>query len=232
MSIYAIKLFEIEANLFNILLNYVSEERKNRICRLKNNAYKNRMLISELLIRSIINEKLKLNNDKIIFCKNQFGKPFLKGYEDFYFNISHSGEWIICATDSKSIGIDIEKIRLINYVEVAKNYFTNRECRFIFEASSSERIRNFYRIWTLKESYVKAEGGGLSIPLNSFSIDINKRRVNKASSCYCKYFLKEVEIDCYYKMSVCSLNPRISSEAMIISENNLVTTFVNQTIYC
>lgn len=230
MDIYAIKLFEIDTSLFNILIKYVSEERKNRICRLKNNRDKNRILISELLTRKIIYKKLKLNNNQICFGKNQFGKPFLKNYEKFYFNISHSGRWIICATDCKTIGIYIEKIGLINYRELAKNYFTNEECRFIFEKSASNQIRNFYRIWTLKESYIKAEGRGLSIPLRSFSIDINNKRVNKVNSGYCEYFLKEIEIDYNYKMSVCSLNPNISNDVIIISENNLVNTFLNETI--
>ncbi|PSM56691.1 4-phosphopantetheinyl transferase [Clostridium diolis] len=230
MDIYAIRLFEIDANLFKILIKYVSEERKNRICKLKNNRDKNRILISELLTRKIIYKKLKLNNDQIYFDKNQFGKPFLKDYENFYFNISHSGKWIICATDCKTIGIDIEKIRSINYKELAKNYFTNEECRFILETSANNQIRNFYRMWTLKESYIKAEGRGLSIPLKSFSIDINNKRINKVNSGYCEYFLKEIEIDYYYKMSVCSLNPSISNDVIIISENNLVNTFLNKTI--
>ncbi|MCL0028295.1 hypothetical protein M1M88_01070 [Peptococcaceae bacterium] len=45
------------------------------------------------------------------FVENDYGKPFLKNTNDLYFNVSHSGEWVVCAIHHHPIGIDIEQVK-------------------------------------------------------------------------------------------------------------------------
>lgn len=228
MKIYALKVIEIDPFIFNELVKYISKERKAKIRRFVNDKDKYSGLISEILIRNIIYDELNMNNNDIFFEKNEFGKPFLKGYDNFHFNISHSGEWIVCVVDEKNIGIDIEKIQHINYRELAQRFFTEKEYKFILEARLNDQLKNFYRIWTLKESYIKADGRGLSIPLESFTIEIiNSKSIDVVTTnSLNKFYFKEFDIDCLYKMSICSLNSNLANDVVILSQNELVTKFM------
>lgn len=97
---------------------------------------------------------------------SDFGKPFLSG--DLEFNISHSGELVICAVaDNVKVGVDIEEIRdvrLNDYAEV----MSEKQWRYIHH--STEPIKTFFKQWAIKESIIKSDGRGLSIPLNRIEI--------------------------------------------------------------
>ena len=97
------------------------------------------------------------------------GKPQLKE-ADVHFNLSHSGNFSVCAVSDRRVGCDIEELAPYR-IGVAHRFFTAEETRMIEEASSEEeRRRRFCRIWTLKESYVKLTGAGLSCAPDSFSV--------------------------------------------------------------
>lgn len=153
------------------LLSLVSEHRRNRIIRYKNELDKKRSLLAELLIQKAVMEKTGLKNAAI--SRNKYGKPYIKDVENFYFNISHSGNYVVIGVSEKEIGIDIEKKDRVDY-RVAERFFSKKEVQAIFSCSGEqEKIDTFYQIWTLKESYVKVLGKGLSIPLSSFEFDIS-----------------------------------------------------------
>lgn len=108
MKIYAVEISDITEEVLNKLCLFIDPEKEYKIKRLVNKKDKIRTLIGEILIRTIVIEELGIINKHIIFEKNKYGKPYLKGYENFNFNISHSGKFVVCAIDDKSIGIDIE----------------------------------------------------------------------------------------------------------------------------
>jgi 4'-phosphopantetheinyl transferase len=128
-------------------------------------------LLAELLVRWILHAKLGLDINCIEFGISAFGKPFIKGLENINFNLSHSNEWVVCAFSRLDIGVDIEKISSIK-LEIAKRFFTKEEYDRILSKDAHERIVYFYELWTLKESYIKALGLGLTIPLNHVSFNI------------------------------------------------------------
>jgi 4'-phosphopantetheinyl transferase len=98
---------------------------------------------------------------------NKNNKPFLK--EDFDFNISHSGEYILCAMcNGASIGVDIELIREINFN--AFDSVMGKEEMFII-TNSPKPLYSFFKYWTIKESVIKADGRGLSLPLQNLQIN-------------------------------------------------------------
>lgn len=97
------------------------------------------------------------------------GKPRLTGAENFHFNLSHSGKWVVIAWGDSPVGVDVEAIRESGGMEtIARRHFTEAEYRHIF---SGETIRpeRFFQIWTGKESYLKYLGTGLTKALSSFS---------------------------------------------------------------
>jgi 4'-phosphopantetheinyl transferase len=95
-----------------------------------------------------------------------YGKPYIEK-TPVSFNISHSGNCVVCAlsTDTKSIGIDVEEIKAIDITDF-KNNWTDNEWKEI----SNNDAGSFYRFWTCKEAIIKAEGRGLSIPLNNIEV--------------------------------------------------------------
>lgn len=100
-------------------------------------------------------------------AKTVLGKPYLAHYPGVHFNLSHSGSWGACALSEAPVGVDVELVRPLRQ-NVAGRFFTPTEQAFL--ARQSEPERAFFRLWTRKESFIKALGKGLTLPLNSFSV--------------------------------------------------------------
>lgn len=117
------------------------------------------------------------------------------------FNLSHSGTYAVLAVSDQPIGIDIEKKRH-NRANVAKRCFCDEEYRNIMEAESEEEqdIR-FFDYWTMKEAYIKRNGAGLKIPLNSFLIH---RKEGELSYTDDVYFITSSFGKEQYRVSICS----------------------------
>lgn len=101
---------------------------------------------------------------------NKFDRPFLN--ENFDFNISHSGEYVIFAITKKAhLGIDIEQIRKIEFSDFL-DVMSAEQWQEINKSSNSDET--FFRYWTIKESVIKADSRGLSIPLQELHVQDNK----------------------------------------------------------
>lgn len=95
------------------------------------------------------------------------GKPRLVRPQGVFFNISHSGKWTVIALSDSEVGVDVQQIRPVD-LRVAARFFTDSERELIENCGDGEKL--FYRIWTIKEAYLKASGEGLNRPLNSFEV--------------------------------------------------------------
>ncbi|MBN2237425.1 MAG: 4'-phosphopantetheinyl transferase superfamily protein [Bacteroidales bacterium] len=141
----------------------------SKIERFRFSADKQRSLIGDLIVRKFYAKELNLNPNKIEFEYNQHDKPTLKGFPKAHFNISHSGDFVVVAFSDCSVGIDIEKNKG-NRLKVAKRFFTREELDDLFALEGeAKQVNYFYQLWTLKESYMKAIGKGMSMSLSSFS---------------------------------------------------------------
>ncbi|MCI9077977.1 MAG: 4'-phosphopantetheinyl transferase superfamily protein [Lachnospiraceae bacterium] len=101
---------------------------------------------------------------------NENGKPFLPDFPEIHFNLSHSEKMVFAIFTDTEAGCDIEKIKPAN-LGVARRFFCASEYGYIAgQKNKTEKQEAFYRLWTLKESFVKSTGTGLLIPLNSFEI--------------------------------------------------------------
>lgn len=232
MRICAVRVLDITQERIDSLGLLISLEKRNKIQRLINRQDKLRALIGEILIRTMIVEERSIDNGDIIFEKNRYGKPYLRNYQGLDFNISHSGDFVICAIDNKPIGVDIEEIKNIEYQDIAKEFFTFSEFQYITKRDSHSCLSKFYEVWTLKESYIKCCGKGLTIPLKSFSIDkdnyggikiVHGRREEN-------YTLETFDFHMGYKVSVCSKNKIIANPITILDQNQLINTYVNMCI--
>lgn len=90
------------------------------------------------------------------------GKPYLKG-EALYFNLSHSGEYVLCALSGEEIGADIQKHQVSPKEALVKRFFSEQEQELFANCkTSTESEELFYRLWTRKEAYAKLTGQGLA----------------------------------------------------------------------
>lgn len=179
--------------------------------------------LSRFFLRRIIESELVVENRRVSIGHNCYGKPYLIGFENFNFNISHSGEWIVVGIDEFELGVDIEKIKMIDYERVAKRFFAKSEQDFILKAPPDLRLENFYRLWCLKESFIKAEGIGLGIPLNSFSIQISELdgiRLEKPFRNKNHYFAEQI-IDDKYRFAICRRFPIKQVQIKILKQSDL-----------
>ena len=80
--------------------------------------------------------------------------------KNIHFNLSHTGDYVVCAISENAVGVDIEHTRK-NYLKVARRFFTDNECRWIGEDEN-----RFLRIWTLKEAYSKYTGQGIALTIS------------------------------------------------------------------
>ena len=117
----------------------------------------------------------KMNLDKIEYGKH--GKPY---YNDkFFFNISHSKNYICIGTSTSEVGIDIEEERKIT---------SGLEKRILtIEEMMDDKI-NLLEYWVIKEAYSKYKGIGLRMPFNKVSISQIKQSLNVYNLCTDKYY--------------------------------------------
>ena len=113
----------------------------------------------------------------IRFGLHDHGKPYVTepAPARLPFNIAHTDGLVMCGIGSdvhELVGIDVERIHRRTDPELANRYFSQPEIEFLqSRASESERRMLFLRIWTLKESFIKAIGTGLQTPLADFAFE-------------------------------------------------------------
>jgi 4'-phosphopantetheinyl transferase len=212
---YAIKITKtVDIGVLQQLEKIISTERRGKIKKYHFEEDKKRSIMAEVLLRHSLKKDFGIT-------KNSYGKPMLKNFEQIHFNLAHSGDWVVCGVSDVPIGIDVEIIKS-NDLDVAKAFFTSSEYKDILNQPKEQQIKYFYKIWTLKESYVKAEGKGLSIPLNSFRFCILPHAIqmyegNQMSKKYC---FQVFNLDDFHVVAVCS--KKLSEEAIsIVSIENI-----------
>lgn len=145
-------------------------------------------------IKEIYNQDYQ--NNEIQYTK--YNKPYFKD-DLIRFNISHSGDVVVCAINNKSeIGIDIEIISNIE-IDDFKSQFTANEWDKILLSNNIKEA--FFEYWTQKEAIIKAHGHGLAIPLKSFEILENATIINNK-----KFYLQEIKVEKQYKCYISSKN--------------------------
>lgn len=158
-------------------------------------------LISRFLLRSILSPLVNKKPEEIEFSYNEYNRPYVGGLD---FNLSHSGNRIVIVTNQQGrVGVDIEKIRLVE-MSLAQICFTKEEMNHVVYKNNFN-LDNFFQLWTLKESFIKADGKGMSYPLLDFFFEIDKKiRINfKNDNLENNWQFKVFDIDPEYKMSVC-----------------------------
>lgn len=105
------------------------------------------------------------------------GKPYLPDRPDICFNISHCHGLAVCAFNTRPVGVDAELPGYFAEILISRA-LSDSEKSFLQEAGTTPALRQewFYRLWTLKEAYVKRSGCGVDINLTKFSFSFTIER--------------------------------------------------------
>lgn len=128
----------------------------------------------ELLLRKGLKKDYGIDygeSDSVPVIKGEHGKPQLKEYPHIFHNISHTAGLAACAIGDVPMGIDVEEIRPFSE-KIIRKVMSEQEKEQFYKLKEEERTAFFFKIWTLKESYVKAGGWGITIPLTEFSFEL------------------------------------------------------------
>ncbi len=143
---------------------------------------RDQFLIARVLVRTTLSRYASVAPDTWRFHTNEFGKPEIDSRQNplqLRFNLSHCDGLALCGvTVGRDIGVDCENIRRkVEMKQVASRVFSTSERKFLDSMPASQQAETFFRLWTLKEAYIKAKGVGISLPLQEIAFDISVQPV-------------------------------------------------------
>ncbi len=156
-------------------LRVLSAEERARADRFHFPRDRRRFALGRASLRMLLARYTGAEPDRIVLHVGPAGKPFLADRADLHFNLSHCEDRGVLAVAVSPVGVDLEKIRDIpEALVIAEHFFTPSEIGALRAFPETERPDAFLRCWTRKEAYVKARGGGLSTPLDSFDVTLDR----------------------------------------------------------
>ena len=128
-------------------------------------------LASRILLRNILSQNYRIEENAIFLDSDENGKPFIVG-NPFEISISHSADTVAVAISESVVGIDIEKIRKTD-LNLMKRFFEDEDISYVLGDyqsvddyngySSPSVLKRFFEVWTKKEAASKLDGRGLSV---------------------------------------------------------------------
>lgn len=184
-----------------------SEYRIQKIKACKKQEKKEECTLSGLLLDFVLKQH-GMTEKEAVFTENADGKRLLETGD---INLSHSGNYVVCAYDNAPVGVDIQKI-VRDKSGIAKRFFSEEEAAWIQKQKDTDLA--FTRMWTWKESYAKQKGTGIFKTKSEFFVtsdgEICERNAKKAKE---KIFFKEIVTN-EYCLTVCTAERPYSGEVI------------------
>lgn len=155
------------------LLNDVEREQEPRFYFARD---RRRYLVTRALVRTVLSRYAPIQPREWVFSANAYGRPDIVNAQArdlcLSFNISHTHSLIVLGvTKGRALGVDVENFRARTAaIEIADHYFAPQEVADLAAVPQQQQQYRFFEYWTFKESYIKARGMGLSLPLDKFSL--------------------------------------------------------------
>jgi 4'-phosphopantetheinyl transferase len=151
----------------------LSDDERRRFARLLRPEHRAERIVARALARLTLARHVPASPSDLRFVTSPHGRPSLApacDAGDLDFNVSHTAGLVACAiARGRAIGVDVEDTtRRTRLMPVAERFFAPPEVDALVAAPPAARRALFFAFWTLKESYIKARGLGLAIPLARF----------------------------------------------------------------
>lgn len=168
------RLTEEERELHKSLL---SIEEREKAARFVSSPARDQFTAARALLRTALSKYTELSTEVWVWSSNDYGRPLVALPEEFRntkFSVSHTNGLVVCAIcGSREVGVDAEyHLPHLDFLGLSRSFFSYPEAQHLRRLEGHHLRSAFYAYWTLKESYVKARGIGLSLPLDSFWFEI------------------------------------------------------------
>jgi 4'-phosphopantetheinyl transferase len=177
-GLWWLTLAEVPGEAWDRWTMVLDEEERARAARFAHESDRHQFIAAHALLRVLLQHFGGGPAEAWRFTSHSHGKPSLHhdhGLRRLSFNISHTRGAVACAiTLDHAIGVDIEHIEhSARFLELAHSYFAPAEIALLRAAPAAAQRPLFFRLWTLKEAYIKAHGDGLSVPLDQFAFSLS-----------------------------------------------------------
>lgn len=176
----------LHESIWNVLIAPLPDETKQKIYRYKRWQDQTACLLGKQLLLTALQSHGFEDNCLNQLQYTQYGRPFLDWQGDF--NLSHSGNFVVSAiSDCSRVGVDVEQKRDI-VLNDFQRYMTTNEWKAIHQSNNPSDI--FFDFWTAKESAIKADGRGLSAPLDEVRLKHNSATLSDVT-----WRLERIQLD-------------------------------------
>lgn len=195
MKLYKYDIRDLTDEEYAYWYSLMNADKRKRVDRFRIIDDKKRTVAGEMLARKAIAGWCSVEPESITFAIGVYGKPYAVDL-DVEFNISHSGDMVVCAVDDKPVGIDIEQIRPID-LSIAKRVCTAKELIYIFGYKPTETdfvytedeeiLTRFFEVWTKKEACYKCschENDSESLRIFYDNISILNYAISITETCF------------------------------------------------
>lgn len=165
----------VDEQLLEHLRSLLTEAERERQQRFYFADDRKRSLVTRAMVRTVLSQYESIAPSQWVFSENRYGRPQIANpgaaCGSLKFNISHTrGVIALGVMRHREIGIDIENVlaRPVS-IAMADRFFAPQETADLARVAPSRQQDRFFEYWTFKESYIKARGMGLSLPLDQFS---------------------------------------------------------------
>jgi 4'-phosphopantetheinyl transferase len=161
--------------------NLSSVEERQKCARFRFDKDREICLVTRALLRTTLSRYSGVPPEAFRFVANEYGRPEVDEPREarwLRFNLSHTTGLVAClVAREREVGVDVEdRERTGELLDVADRFFSPYEVRALRAQPMALRLDRFFLYWTLKESYIKARGMGLAIPLSQFSFELDEPR--------------------------------------------------------
>ena len=171
-------------------LDLMSEQRREKVQAFRHEQGRKLSAAAYMLLGKALNEVYGIA-EKPVFEYSEHGKPLIVGHPEIFFNMSHCRSVAACVVSSRPVGVDVEDVR--EYKDSLARYVLNDE-EYAMVSSSPQPAREFIRLWTMKESYLKLTGEGITRDLKTVLADTAKyhfdtQQFGSAILTVCSFFI-------------------------------------------
>lgn len=217
MKIYAAKVCGIPDECCKRVCSLLDTKRREKAAALKHEKERLRSIYAGLLLRHafLAQGYSQAVWQQIQIAQGSYGKPYLSNCGTFFYSLSHSGDWVICAVDDRETGADIQAVGKLK-MTVAKRFYADEEYeRLLLYASDTDRqTTELYRIWAAKESCVKFTGRGIGAGIERYVTDSAYTHIMDMEE-GSRFFIRLYECIPNYIICVCSSCARFPEDIII-----------------
>jgi len=200
----------LEDALYHRLLQRCSAARREKLETIQTAAGKRNSLAAAVLLDLALQTR-GIREQNVKYEYGETGKPSVCGIPGFHFSISHSGSSVICAVSEQPVGADLQESRPVSE-RLQHRMFTERE----------RLLADPIRLWTLKESYAKLTGEGISV-MERTEIFLEKEPVIRREDVPQPVFFWEKSLRNGSRAATCGYeNPSYSIELIEVNRSDLI----------